>query len=333
MIFKTPLQLLFTFILPTNQTATCWLTPTQSVRLRVRTRISDSCAAYGNRNFWWYFNSWFGSSIDTDVSLGEESGSSTIYVLYDGQKQGIPSQDVLYAWGLNGVPVATLDPAVFNAIPTNSTVLSRYALDSQTNQAYFADNGNVFYVSANDASVWGNFPGQPQAQISSTLVNFANNQGEIKPYIAVSGNPTYYAVDNGSLHPVTSATAYNLWAGQNSNPMQLSSTYFSTMSQTTTIGSPEFTYNSASYVLSDGNVFSLSSNTAALLPSSWTSISIGQGLYNSFTSKGPLGYMIQANNNPTVYLLDSGTEHGIPDLSTYAGLPDRQWKQCQCGFE
>jgi hypothetical protein len=25
----------------------------------------DSCAAYGNRNFWWYFNTWFGSSVGT----------------------------------------------------------------------------------------------------------------------------------------------------------------------------------------------------------------------------------------------------------------------------
>ena len=26
----------------------------------------DSCAAYGNRNFWWYFNTWFGSSLGSN---------------------------------------------------------------------------------------------------------------------------------------------------------------------------------------------------------------------------------------------------------------------------
>ena len=120
--------------------------------------ISDSCAAYGNRNFWWYFNSWFGPSVDTNISLGEESGTYTIYVLYDGLKEGIPSPDVLNAWGLNGLPVTSLDPSVFNAIPTANTVLTRYAVNEATGQNYFADNGNVFSVSSNDASIWGAIP-------------------------------------------------------------------------------------------------------------------------------------------------------------------------------
>jgi len=29
---------------------------------------NDSCASYGNRNFWWYFNSWFGSSLASAYS-------------------------------------------------------------------------------------------------------------------------------------------------------------------------------------------------------------------------------------------------------------------------
>jgi len=277
--------------------------------------ISDSCAAYGNRNFWWYFNSWFGPSVDTNISLVIESGGSTVYVLYDGQKQGIPTPDVLDAWGLYGLPLTTLDPAVFNAIPTAPTVLNRYAYNSQTGQSYFADNGNLYYASTNDVSMWGNFGGQTPALVTSTLINFANYQGEIKPFVHVSGNPAYYAVDNGSLHPITSLAAYDLWAGP-AYPMQLSSAFFSTMPQASYIGSPEFTFNDTNYILSDGEQFSLSNTLSSLMPSGWTDPSIGQGLFNIFQGGGSLHYMLLGNNSSTIYLLDAGTLRGIPDPQT-----------------
>jgi hypothetical protein len=280
--------------------------------------ISDSCAAYGNRNFWWYFNSWFGSSVDTNVSLIEESGTSTYYVYYDGQKQGIPSYDVLSAWGLNGLTPTTLDPAVFNSIPTVSTALTRYVQNTQTGATYFADNGNVYSVSANDATDWNNFPGQTESQVSSTLINFANYQGEIKPFVSVSGNSTFYAMDDGTLHPITSGAVYNLWAGENNPPITLSSAYFNTLTVSSSdIDSPEFTYGGTTYVLNGDEIFSLTSNTLPLVPSSWGGLTIGFGLADSFTNGGPLSYMIQAAGLPAVYMLDTnGVLRGIPDPQT-----------------
>jgi hypothetical protein len=281
--------------------------------------INDSCAAYGNRNFWWYFNSWFGQSVTTNISLAEATGSSTYYVLYDGIKQGIPSLDVLNAWGLEGLPVETLDPSVLNAIPTASTALTRYVQVTSTGQNYFADNGNFYWVSSNDATDWNNFPGQSLSQASNTLVNFANFEGEIQPYVYVSGSSTYYVVDNGALHPVSSGNEYGLWAG-NALPMQISSAYFNTMSQASTLSGPELTYGGSTYVLSNGTKFSLTSSTASLVPSSWSSssASIGQGLFNLIGNAGPLQYMVQGYGDPTVYLLDGGTKRGIPDGQTYS---------------
>ncbi|HUD10551.1 MAG TPA: hypothetical protein VMR28_02640 [Candidatus Saccharimonadales bacterium] len=280
--------------------------------------INDSCAAYGNRNFWWYFNTWFGPSVDTSVYLGEETGTSTIYVFYDGEKQGIPSIDVLDAWGLNGLPVTQLDPSLFNTIPTASTALTRYAVNAQTGLNYFADNSNVYYVSANDANDWGNFPGQTLSYISETLISFANYKGEITPYVSESGNSNFYVMDSGVLHAVTSPTLYNLWAGQNNPPFQLSSAYFNTLTiSSALIDTPEFTGGGATYVLSDREIFSLNSNTANLVPSSWGGLSISFALANTFINGGPLHYMVQVPGSPTVYLLDTGgAMRAIPDLET-----------------
>jgi hypothetical protein len=280
----------------------------------------DSCAAYGNRNFWWYFNSWFGPSVDTNVSLATENGGSTIYVLYDGIKQGVPSPDVLNAWGLNGLPVITLDPSIFNSIPNASTVLSRYVTDTTNGHNYFADNGSFYYTSSNDSNMWGNFPGQSLAQVTTDFLDFANNAGEISDYIYVSGNTTYYAVDNGTLHPITSGAVYNLFAGDNVAPMQLSSAYFNSMTTGPTISSPLITYNGNNYVLSNGDIFSISSSIAPLLPSSWQSTTIGSGLFNKFTSSGSLKFMITAPNLSTIYLLNNGLKSGISASQTYTSF-------------
>lgn len=279
---------------------------------------SDSCSTYGNYNFWKYFTEWFGPTLDTNVTLGVESGTSTVYVFYDGTKQGIPSQDVLDSWGLNGLPINTMDSSVFNATPTASTVLSRYATNTSNNTSYFADNGNVYNVSSNDASLWNSFPGQSLSQVTNTLVNFADNQGEIKPFVSESGNSTYYMVDGGTLYPFTSGVVYSSWAGQNNAPMQLSSSYFSSMAQSSSnISSPEISVGSTDYVLSDGTSFSTNSSIATMLPSSWSILGVDNSLLNTFKSGGQLQYMLQASNSPTVYLLNSGELMGIPNSQVY----------------
>lgn len=42
-------------------------------------QINDTCAAYGNRNFWWYFNTWFGTTynnLNITYEVGDDSVNS-----------------------------------------------------------------------------------------------------------------------------------------------------------------------------------------------------------------------------------------------------------------
>lgn len=43
---------------------------------------SDSCATYGNRNFWWYFNSWFGLSINSNLPPCNQNGNSSLTCIW-----------------------------------------------------------------------------------------------------------------------------------------------------------------------------------------------------------------------------------------------------------
>jgi hypothetical protein len=51
--------------------------------------VGDSCSAYGNRNFWLYFNDWFGSSVAGSFVVDTPGGST--FVLTDGTKWEIPA--------------------------------------------------------------------------------------------------------------------------------------------------------------------------------------------------------------------------------------------------
>jgi len=54
--------------------------------------IGDSCSSYGNRNFWVYFNAWFGSSADTDPYFVKNSKTKQIYLIIDGKRRPIESK-------------------------------------------------------------------------------------------------------------------------------------------------------------------------------------------------------------------------------------------------
>ena len=43
----------------------------------------DVCASYGNRNFWWYFNSWFGSSIQANLPGCTAATNTTLACIWN----------------------------------------------------------------------------------------------------------------------------------------------------------------------------------------------------------------------------------------------------------
>ena len=75
----------------------------------------DACSSYGNRNFWRYFNDWFGpTTSDSDentlnfIRLNHASGSTEL-VGYS----SISSYSVLSRYDLTGYPAVPIDHAVF----------------------------------------------------------------------------------------------------------------------------------------------------------------------------------------------------------------------------
>jgi hypothetical protein len=84
----------------------------------------DSCSAYGNRNFWWYFTSWFGSTYLTfniDYGIGDFSVDSTgDEAIIPIRLTGRPISNVAFNFGVTDGSLAKIvGPSSFAFGPSN----------------------------------------------------------------------------------------------------------------------------------------------------------------------------------------------------------------------
>jgi hypothetical protein len=104
---------------------------------------SASCGAYGNRNFFWYFNRWFGSTVRNLVS-----NSGGIYSIENGTKRPFPSELIFKSYGyqfssvtavsnteLSQIPLG--DPVTYNALYREGRVIA------SKNSGVFLINGGI----------------------------------------------------------------------------------------------------------------------------------------------------------------------------------------------
>jgi hypothetical protein len=108
---------------------------------------TPSCGAYGNRNFWLYFNDWFGSPY---MPTAFKSSTSPIYLYVSGYKVEVPAMGILQDFGVSPQSIQTLSQGAVGAVPTPdqasgiSPVLTSLVKSPSDSDA---DGGSVYLVS------------------------------------------------------------------------------------------------------------------------------------------------------------------------------------------
>lgn len=116
----------------------------------------DSCSAYGNRNFWLYFNDWFGSSISSILIQSPESPA--VYLQSGNTRFGIPSWDVINAYGFGSLGVTAVSDTYMNSLDNGGTLSTVFSNKDAPGPIYLADNGYRFgFASSQQCVDWG-FP-------------------------------------------------------------------------------------------------------------------------------------------------------------------------------
>jgi hypothetical protein len=114
----------------------------------------DSCSAYGNRNFYSYFNDWFGPSIVGQYMSPLFKGitSNIIYAVVGNTKYPLASPDVMDAYGLSREPVTLVSDdalSTYTTAQTVTTTLAKKQFDS-SGTLYLFDDGKRYPVSIGD---------------------------------------------------------------------------------------------------------------------------------------------------------------------------------------
>lgn len=140
----------------------------------------DACSSYGNRNFWLYFNDWFGPT--TGTLLLQAPSSPAVFLLSGSTRYGVPSYDTLVAYGLGKTKVTPVSDQFLNTLTDGGTLSTTFMQDGSS-AVYVADNGYKFgFASYAQCVAWG-YPGclsTATKSISAPIFNNIHDGGSLK---------------------------------------------------------------------------------------------------------------------------------------------------------
>lgn len=163
------------------------------------------CGAYGNRNFYLYFTSWFG--VTTGTPLVQAPSSSTVYLLSNGKKFAIPNGDIIYAYGLQTTPITAVSDQFIDSTPDGGMLSTIFTLPGD-GTVYLADLGKKIAISSGEYCIrWGLQCGNTslQHELGAEFRNTMGDGGLLQAIMRFSNK--YYLMQDGKKLPFTSQQA------------------------------------------------------------------------------------------------------------------------------
>lgn len=274
--------------------------------------LGDSCSSYGNRNFFEYFTDWFGPTL-SNVSLQKGTSSNTVYVVYDGEKQGIPSPDVLSAWGLSGLPIYTVSDVAIGAIPDGGILTRLVKNPYNPSMLLLADNGGFFNAWPNTITDFGLDP-TTASTISPSLLLMASRSANLTPFIQTPSVGGVLLVDKGTYHSFSSWDSLVSWAGSAPTVSNISTALFNSLLTANTnygVFSGQIADSIGNrYLVDNGMAYPLTGSLKVNYPQS-SQLIVDPVLINLLPKTAALTPFIKSANSNTIYLLDSGKKLGF----------------------
>jgi hypothetical protein len=288
----------------------------------------NACSSHGVRNFWLFYNDWFGSGINTDFQLVKSSTGTQQYVIYNNLKQLIPSPYVKVAWGLDNFPLETVDQAYIDSLENGPTLDIVFRANSGTD-LYVVDRGIKYRIKSIEMlKTWG-LDGRVISNVPTGLSIVPADGGELSYTLRKSGGDgSVYMADGLSVSSQTIlrhfADANVLFGmeGQNVPIITASSELFDTLDNDirSDVSSTKIAYNGNEYqVVSQQKLFQ-SAAIAPLYPGIATTVS--EITFNRLSTSSPVTQFIRADTSPEVYIVQNGKKQHVTSpevLSSWLG--------------
>jgi len=180
--------------------------------------VGDSCSAYGNRNFYLYFTSWFGPTYG---NLVQAPGGGGVYLIDNGTKRPFPNEISFISNNYSWANMVTISATELNSLPTGTPVpYNAHYRDGKLIKAagagtYVIDNGTKRPF-PNETTFF--LYGYTYADASS-ITNYEMSlipDGTPMPYnthlrdghLVRNSSGGMYVVDNGSKRPFPNETTF-----------------------------------------------------------------------------------------------------------------------------
>lgn len=291
---------------------------------------AEPCGAYGNRNFWLYFNDWFGSPTHKDFSILKSPTSQQQYLSYNNLKQYLPSPYIKEAWGLQYIPVETVDQSYINGLVNGPDLDIVYRTNNGT-ALYMVDNGQRYYIpTPGYLAAWG-LNNRAISNVPTGLGLTPADSGQLSMTISQIGAGNVYMIDgiNTSNQPVIRRYANpDVLSGIEGHYQitAISPTLFATLSQSVggDLTSTKATYLGSEYQMISGTKRYMNNYVAQLYPGNVSAIS--RTTFERLAAADPMTPFFIAPDSPHVYLAQNGQKYRIANpsvLSAWTGSQNR----------
>lgn len=163
------------------------------------------CGAYGNRNFWWYFNKWFGASVGSIVV--RTPTDPTYYLLTNNKRYAIPNGDILHAYSLQSEPLYVVSDSYINGFANGGMLGTLFTIPNNPT-VFLADAGRRYGIASGESCIkWGLACGDStqQKEIGEEILYRMSDAGTLRN--VMKNQSKLYLMEAGKKRWITSNTA------------------------------------------------------------------------------------------------------------------------------
>ena len=156
----------------------------------------DACSAYGNRNFWRFYSTWFGSPIGGGFLL--KSDSSATYLIVDSVKYQIDEDSLTESLKPLG-PLGTVSQEYLDSFKNGGTMTP--LVRNAAGQLFLVANGSKYSIADCNVAADMGLDCAKAVTLTISQLNALRNSGVSTTYVAGTGVDRYL-IDNGEIHEI-----------------------------------------------------------------------------------------------------------------------------------
>lgn len=175
--------------------------------------LGDSCSAYGNRNFYSYYTSWFGSTTAAvPAANGLVQVGADIYLVSDGSRYHVTLDDWPSYRAAFGAPRSVTADVL--ASTQDAGTATAYLRNTKTGTVAYLEGGATHRFSSCDlVAAWGASCTSGLTPVGDSTFTLVKQGAEMTQFARLESSGRVHRIEKGKLVPYLDAAAVTSWTG------------------------------------------------------------------------------------------------------------------------